>query len=259
MSPEQARGSIEVSSAADRFALGLVAYRLLFGRSFYDSETWVDLLGQAARGPADRARAAVSSVGRAFDVWFAQACAHRPEDRFATCVAQVDALAEALALDATQIGSPGSPALPRRSRGEASRFPRVRLLGAAALALGLVAGTPRSLGLGAGDRLLGEAPPFERVSPRPSAEEVLAHVRTGVMANASPLGVRGAARSTDLDLPELPVLPDTTEAPGAPGALVPARPPRAAPRSAAPGRPSSLEGPSVTASSKSHDPIWDER
>jgi serine/threonine-protein kinase len=265
MSPEQARGSIEISSAADRFALGLVAYRLLFGRSFYDSETWVDLLGQAARGPVDRGRAAASSVGRAFDVWFAQACAHRPEDRFASCAAQIEALAEALALDATQIGSPGSlapPGSPRRSRVEECRFPRVRLLGAAVLALGLVAGTPRSLGLGAGDRLLEEAPPLERVSPRPSAEEVPAHLRTGVMANASPLGVRGAARSTNLDLPELPVLPDALGALGAlgaPGLLAPARLPRAAPRSAAPGRPSPLEGPSVTASGKSHDPIWDER
>ena len=71
--------------------------------------------------------------------------------------AQVEALAQALALDAIRIGSPGSlapPGLPRRSRGEERRFPRVRLLGAAALALGLVAVTPRSLGLGSGDRLL---------------------------------------------------------------------------------------------------------
>jgi len=254
MSPEQARGSNQVSSAADRFALGLIAYRLLFGRSFYDSETWVDLLGQAARGPADRAGAGASSVGRSFDAWFTRACAHRPKDRFATCASQVEALAEALALDATEPGSPGSP---RRPRSEGRHAPRAGLFGAAALALGLVAGAPRSLGLGTGHRPFGRGP--QSASPRLSAEVGRVPVRIGVMANASLLGVRVGAGSVEPKLPDLPYLPDVPDVAEVQGVVLAApRSPRPGSRRPAPARPSS-EVPPVTTSAKIHDPIWDER
>jgi hypothetical protein len=69
------------------------------------------------------------------------------------------------------------------------------------------------------------------------------------MANASLLGVPVGARPIKLDLLGVPDVP---------GVLAPFRLPRAASRSAATDHPSS-ESPSVTASGKVHDPIWDER
>ena len=97
MAPEQAVGAKEVSAAADRFALGLIAFRLLCGRHYFTGDNWVGLLREVARGPVARPSALGSDRGSAFDGWFARACAPQPGDRFANCVEQVEALAQALA------------------------------------------------------------------------------------------------------------------------------------------------------------------
>jgi eukaryotic-like serine/threonine-protein kinase len=96
MAPEQAVGAREVSAAADRFALGLIAFRLLSGRHYFSGDNWVGLLREVARGPASRPSEMGCDRGSAFDVWFARACALAPKDRFATCAEQVEALARAL-------------------------------------------------------------------------------------------------------------------------------------------------------------------
>ena len=96
MAPEQAVGAKEVSAAADRFALGLIAFRLLCGRHYFTGDNWVGLLREVSRGPVARPSALGSDRGSAFDAWFARACALQPGDRFATCVEQVEALALAL-------------------------------------------------------------------------------------------------------------------------------------------------------------------
>ena len=97
MAPEQAIGAKEVSAAADRFALGLIAFRLLCGRHYFTGDNWVGLLREVARGPVARPSALGSDRGAAFDAWFARACALGPGDRFATCAEQIEALAQALA------------------------------------------------------------------------------------------------------------------------------------------------------------------
>jgi serine/threonine-protein kinase len=97
MAPEQAVGAKEISAAADRFALGLIAFRLLCRRHYFTGDNWVGLLREVARGPAARPSALGSDRGSAFDAWFSHACARNPGDRFATCDEQVEALAEALA------------------------------------------------------------------------------------------------------------------------------------------------------------------
>jgi serine/threonine-protein kinase len=96
MAPEQAVGAKEVSAAADRFALGLIAYRLLSGRHYFTSDNWVALLREVAQGPTSRPSELGCDRGAAFDVWFARACAFAPKDRFSTCAEQVDGLARAL-------------------------------------------------------------------------------------------------------------------------------------------------------------------
>ena len=97
MAPEQAIGAKEVSAAADRFALGLIAFRLLCGRHYFSGDNWVGLLREVSRGPVARPSALGSDRGAAFDAWFARACALGPADRFATCAEQIEALAQALA------------------------------------------------------------------------------------------------------------------------------------------------------------------
>jgi serine/threonine-protein kinase len=96
MAPEQAVDAKQISSAADRFALGLIAFRLLCGRHYFTGDNWVRLLREVGRGPQERPSAMGSALGYAFDDWFARACALDPRARFATCAEQVDALAKAL-------------------------------------------------------------------------------------------------------------------------------------------------------------------
>jgi serine/threonine-protein kinase len=97
MAPEQAVGAKEVTAAADRFAMGLIAFRLLSGRHYFTGENWVALLREVSRGPKSRPSEIGCDRGPAFDGWFARACALAPKDRFATCAEQVEALARALA------------------------------------------------------------------------------------------------------------------------------------------------------------------
>jgi serine/threonine protein kinase len=96
MAPEQAVGAKQVSAAADRFALGLIAFRLLSGRHYFTGENWVGLLRDVGRGPTSRPSEMGCDQGAAFDAWFARACALAPKDRFATCAEQIEALARAL-------------------------------------------------------------------------------------------------------------------------------------------------------------------
>jgi serine/threonine-protein kinase len=97
MAPEQAAGSKGITPAADRFALGLIAFRLLAGRHYFDGDNWVTLLRAVTRGPTDAPSALGCQRGPAFDAWFARACAMDPGARFDTCAEAIDALSEALA------------------------------------------------------------------------------------------------------------------------------------------------------------------
>ncbi len=97
MAPEQAAGAKNISPAADRFALGLIAFRLLAGRHYFEGDNWVALLQTVTRGPTSPPRDMGSERGPAFDDWFAHACALDPAMRFATCAEQIDALASSLA------------------------------------------------------------------------------------------------------------------------------------------------------------------
>jgi serine/threonine-protein kinase len=97
MAPEQASGAKRITPAADRFALGLIAFRLLAGRHYFEDDNWVSLLLTVTRGPTSRPSEMGCARGSAFDAWFARACALEPQERFGTCAEQVDALASALA------------------------------------------------------------------------------------------------------------------------------------------------------------------
>ncbi len=95
MAPEQVTSNANVTPAADRCALGLVAYRLLVGESYYQGGV-MSILGQLLhdeiRAPSERG----CRFGNAFDAWFLKACQRDPEQRFSSASAQIEALAGAL-------------------------------------------------------------------------------------------------------------------------------------------------------------------
>jgi serine/threonine protein kinase len=113
MAPEQTdtRGP-PVTSRADLYALGLITFKLLVGRMYWQagslSQLFVQILTDPMPPPSERG----STLGPAFDAWFSRACNRDPAHRFSTADQQVEALAEAL----------GVPEQPRMS----DPYPRVQ-------------------------------------------------------------------------------------------------------------------------------------
>jgi serine/threonine-protein kinase len=99
MAPEQATVGGRVSAAVDRFALGLVAFRLLTGEGYHGTDV-LQIVSQLLYTPMPPPSKRHPALGAAFDAWFARACAREPERRFATAGEQVEALAAALGLPA---------------------------------------------------------------------------------------------------------------------------------------------------------------
>lgn len=99
MAPEQITQS-EISPATDVWALGLLAFRLLFGKEYWvGAESSANALMRESLGgavdPASvRARALASSgpIPPGFDSWFARCVSAQPELRFKNAVAAVEGL-----------------------------------------------------------------------------------------------------------------------------------------------------------------------
>jgi eukaryotic-like serine/threonine-protein kinase len=117
MAPEQVgHGTGEISPASDRYALGLVAFRLLSGRHYFDDGDLMKLLVAVGRGARLAPSALGCAMGPLFDTWFARACAFDAAQRFDSCFEQIEALAEALGL--TTLSSAGrSPSGSARAEG----------------------------------------------------------------------------------------------------------------------------------------------
>jgi hypothetical protein len=107
MSPEQLLGE-PVSPASDIHALGLIAFTLLVGRSYWqdDVESVDNVFAFALRaqgGPKEPAGARAARQGctlpAAFDAWFERATHREPAARFASASQAANALAEALGVD----------------------------------------------------------------------------------------------------------------------------------------------------------------
>jgi serine/threonine-protein kinase len=97
MSPEQASGNSRgVGPAADLWALGLLAYRLLTGRNYWTGEGIVALIAQIVHQPMRPPSQSAPHLGPMFDVWFARACNREIEHRFESAGEQIRQLAKAL-------------------------------------------------------------------------------------------------------------------------------------------------------------------
>jgi serine/threonine-protein kinase len=94
MAPEQtdSRGP-PITHRADLFALGLIAFKLLVGRTYWRQGGLPQMLAQILAEPMPPASERGSTFGAAFDAWFRRACNRDPELRFASAADQIDALA----------------------------------------------------------------------------------------------------------------------------------------------------------------------
>jgi serine/threonine-protein kinase len=165
MAPEQASAGARVGPATDRFALGLVAYRLLAGESYFRGDpinVLAQLLYEPMRPPTERH----PELGRAFDTWFARACHSDPEARFGSAAEQVESLAAALGLPTLSVSSgavqqPTVPVLTTdRVATRASRAPMVAAVGAVLIG-GAIAGV-----------LIAHRPPHVEAPPTSAASIV---------------------------------------------------------------------------------------
>src|SRR5260221_11690760 len=112
MSPEHARASGDIGPAADRYALGLVAYRLLVGRDYWiDAPNVAGIIAQILYEPMASPSARGVTFGPEFDASFARACHRDPEQRFQTSADLVEELARALGVAAKMAGPSIGPSL----------------------------------------------------------------------------------------------------------------------------------------------------
>ncbi|EYF07133.1 serine/threonine protein kinase PksC [Chondromyces apiculatus DSM 436] len=102
MSPEQARGhATKVGPPADRWALGLIAFRLLTGRNYWKSDSMAALIGEILYEPMQLPSQLAPHLGPRFDAWFARACNREVEQRYENSSVMIAELADALGVSAT--------------------------------------------------------------------------------------------------------------------------------------------------------------
>jgi eukaryotic-like serine/threonine-protein kinase len=130
MSPEQIRGDGNIGPPADIYALAHIAYTMLVGEAYWETEArsgdgLYALLLRLSRGAAEpasvRASAAGVSLPAAFDRWFARATSANAASRLTSAGALVRELAAVFDLHPAPLThgarDPERPALPRRAAG----------------------------------------------------------------------------------------------------------------------------------------------
>src|SRR5581483_7541730 len=135
--PEQAEGK-PVTSAADRYALGVVAFELLTGRRPFQSESIMAEAAAHAHAPVPLISQHGRRIPREVDAVFERALAKDPADRFSTCGEFVTELRAAFdaAAGATLVEARPEPRVVRPQR---SMMPALVSLIALALAGGVAA------------------------------------------------------------------------------------------------------------------------
>ena len=111
MAPEQAIGR-PVDARADQYALGVLAFELLTGRTPFRSESPFAVLDKHLREAPPPPSTFVPALPSSVDAVLARALSKQPQERFATCREMVEALAGALG-----VSVPVRPATAVRSVG----------------------------------------------------------------------------------------------------------------------------------------------
>jgi hypothetical protein len=146
MAPEQASAKAQITPATDLCALGLIAYRLLTGESYYQGGIMV-ILGELLHGELQPPSERASRLGAAFDAWFLKACHRDPEQRFASAGKQVEALAGALGLPELPLEAVRGLRSPSQWRpvGQTASRPLLRGLAVTALVVAAVLGARHAI------------------------------------------------------------------------------------------------------------------
>ncbi|MEA2640473.1 MAG: eukaryotic-like serine/threonine-protein kinase [Chloroflexota bacterium] len=92
MAPEQVLGQT-ASSAADRYALGVIAYEMLTGRAPFQGETADATRQQVIAAPLPQPRTLNPALDEGVELVIVRALAREPATRYPTAVAFIDALA----------------------------------------------------------------------------------------------------------------------------------------------------------------------
>ncbi len=121
MPPEQALARAEILPAADVWAIGMIAYRLLAGAPYWTSSTMAELMIAIVRDPLSSPSDRVATLTPAFDSWFARSCSRDASARWPTVGRQVAALADALGVPAPELGTLRSARTRPRSMGPRPR------------------------------------------------------------------------------------------------------------------------------------------
>ena len=264
MAPEQAdpKGA-PVTFRTDLYALGLIAFKLLTGHSYWTGGSLVQLLSQILVKPMAPPSERSSSLGAAFDAWFLRACDRDANKRFSSAFEQVEALAVALGLpeqarlsDSMQktlvspanlaVGSAATlDALSTTLKASQKRTARRRLFAVGlvgiAAALGVVATLVR-------DGRHGKAPDVRQVSDDTESPTSQASLAPTPSTAPPPPGVPPETEPTPSA-----VAPSVTGAPSAP--IPKSTRPSSKRSTAAP----SAAPPETTAAPKPRNAVWNER
>ncbi|MEB3982362.1 protein kinase [Mycobacterium sp. 663a-19] len=123
LSPEQVRNGSS-SPRSDVYALGILTYELLTGRTPFTGDSPLSIAYQRLDSDVPRAGAAIDGVPRQFDELVARATARDPADRYADAIemaADVDAIADELGLPDFRVPAPRNSAQHRSAAAQQSR------------------------------------------------------------------------------------------------------------------------------------------
>ncbi len=110
MAPEQIQGLREqISPQTDIWAIGMIAFDMLAGRSYWQVPTFSVLVSNLVLGKQPPPSSLVPSLPPAFDAWFAKSCAMDCAARFGSVLEQLESLTVALEVDAAWLESTAAP------------------------------------------------------------------------------------------------------------------------------------------------------
>ena len=97
MAPEQLRKAGNATPATDQWALGLLVFRAITGKSYFEeARNLAELILAIVHEPLPVPSHVSSLFPKSLDAWFLRGCARNPTDRFATVDLQQQAFEEAL-------------------------------------------------------------------------------------------------------------------------------------------------------------------